>query len=107
MKTARMYDKQFKINAIKLAQTTSTAQAIKELGIPEATFYGWLKQAKEGRLDLSGTEVASPQISLSLAEENSALKLQIKQLQADKERLQEEKDILEAATVFFARSRKK
>jgi len=46
----RTYDKEFKLNAISLhKQGKSAAQVCRDLGIPESTFAGWLKEyAKEG-----------------------------------------------------------
>lgn len=75
-----------------------------ELGIPVNTLYGWVKAAKEGRLD-TGTGSHTPESAMSLAQELSFLHKQVKQLNKENRLLKEENDFLVEASAFFATSR--
>lgn len=47
----RKYEKEYKVQAVKLAKEIGAGKAAKELGIPVDTLYGWQKAVREGRLD--------------------------------------------------------
>ena len=93
----RIYDVNFKIEAVKLSEQIGRTKAAKELNIPIATLNTWLRKAKDGKM--TGT-TPNPQASISLAEENRRLKQENKELRRTNE-------ILSEATAFFAKSRKK
>ena len=93
----RTYDPNFKIEALKLVDQIGSSKAAKELNIPLATLYTWMKKAKSG--EISGV-TPNPQASLSLAEENRRLRQENKELRQTNE-------ILSEATAFFAQRRKK
>lgn len=50
----RKYDAEYKVQAVKLSNEIGSSKAAVELGIPVDTLYGWVKAAKEGRLDIGG-----------------------------------------------------
>ena len=102
----KKYDREYKIQAVKLSKEIGGAKAATELGIPVDTLYGWQKAVREGRLD-AGAGMRTPQESITLAEEVSALRKQMRDLERDNRRLKEEKEILEEACAFFAASRRK
>lgn len=52
MAQKKVYDEEFKIQAVKLGREIGFSKAAKELGINTDTLYGWNKRAKEARLDL-------------------------------------------------------
>lgn len=52
MTNNRKYEKEYKVEAVKLSRKIGKAKAAKELGIPEGTLYGWVKAAENGSLDL-------------------------------------------------------
>ncbi len=57
MAQKKVYDKEFKIQAVKLEKEIGFSKAAKELGINTDTLYGWNKRAKDARLDLGqGTQ---------------------------------------------------
>ena len=87
MAQKKVYDKEFKVQAVKLGREIGYSNAAKELGINVDTLYGWSKAANEGRLDLGRAE-------------NRA---QAKLIQ----RLKEENEFLAEASAFFAASRRK
>ena len=55
----RKYDAEYKVQAVKLSNEIGSSKAAVELGIPVDTLYGWVKAAKEGRLDIGGGAVRS------------------------------------------------
>ena len=105
-KKQRKYDMEYKIQAVKLAKEIGGAKAAAELGIPENTLYAWMKAAREGRLD-AGPGSHTPQTAMSLAEEMTLLRRQVKAQEKEIRRLKEENEFLEEASAFFAASRRK
>ena len=103
---ARTYEKEYKIEAVKLAREIGGAKASKELGVPEGTIYTWLKAAQSGRLD-AGEGAHTPSSAMSLAEEITALRKQVKAQEKEIRRLRETNEFLEEASAFFAASRRK
>ena len=81
-------------------------KAAKELGIPKGTIHAWLKAVREGRLEV-GEGSHTPGSAMSLAEEITMLRRQVKELEKANRRLKEENEFLEEASAFFAASRRK
>ena len=106
MATQKQYDKEYKIQAVKLEHEVGQNKAAKELGVSTSTIHGWCKAADEGRLDL-GPGTSKPETALTLAEENAQLRQQIKNLNKENRRLKEENEFLAEASAFFAASRRK
>ena len=106
MSENKQYEKEYKVQAVKLAKKTGAANAAKELQIPVNTLYGWIRKAKSGSLDI-GCGERSPEESLNIAEENQQLRKQIKALEKENKRLHEMNEFLEDAAAFFAASRRK
>ena len=100
MAQKKVYDKEFKVQAVKLGREIGFSKAAKELGINVDTLYGWSKAANEGRLDL-GPGTHTPQTAMSLTEELQKLRQELIQ------RLKEENEFLAEASAFFAASRRK
>ena len=73
----RKYEKEYKVQAVKLAKEIGAGKAAQELGIPVDTLYGWQKAVREGRLD-AGPGIHTPETAMSLAEELAALRKQVK-----------------------------
>ena len=108
MSENKQYEKEYKVQAVKLAKKTGAANAAKELQIPVNTLYGWIRKAKSGSLDI-GCGERSPEESLNIAEENQQLRKRIKALEKENKRLRlsEMNEFLEDAAAFFAASRQK
>lgn len=106
MAQKKIYDKEYKVQAVKLGREIGFSKAAEELGIPTDTIYGWNKAAKAGRLDL-GPGQHTPQTARMLAEENERLRQENKALFKENKRLKEENEFLEEASAFFAASRRK
>ena len=106
MSNKKKYEKEYKVEAVKLSRKIGKGQAAKELGIPEGTLYGWIKAAENGSLDL-GLGEQTPEGAMSLAAEVQLLRKQIKELEKKNKRLEEMNEFLEDAAAFFAASRRK
>ena len=102
----KTYDKEYKVQAVKLGREIGFSKAAKELGISADTLYGWNKAAKEARLDM-GAGSQTPEGATSLAEEVRQLREQTKKLTKENARLKEENEFLAEASAFFAASRRK
>ncbi len=91
----RRYDKEFKLNAIKLYKNGKTLiQVSQDLGVPESTLYGWLKQhEKEGSKSFPG----SGNIKASNEE--------VWRLKKELDDVKMERDILKKALTIFSRTK--
>ncbi len=93
MTQRKVYDKEFKIQAVKLGREIGFSKAAKELGLNIDTLYGGNKQAKDAFLDLgSGTQ--TPETAMSLTEEVQRLKQQNRDQAKEIARLKEENKFL-------------
>lgn len=106
MGTGRQYDEKFKVEAVKLAKEIGTKQAAEELGIPKGTLGGWLKKAREGKID-TGSGSRKPEESRSLVQQLQEARRQLKEQEKEIKRLKELNEFLEEASAFFAASRQK
>ncbi|MBQ8699603.1 MAG: transposase [Schwartzia sp.] len=104
MATAKKYDHEYKVQAVKLAKEIGSGKAAKELGISPNTIYGWMSDHRAGRLDIGAR---TPENAMTLAEEVTALRKQVKEQAKEIRRLKEENEFLEEASAFFAASRRK
>ena len=106
MAQKKVYDKEFKIQAVKLGREIGFSKAAKELGVNTDTLYGWNKRAKDARLDL-GLGTQTPDTTMSLTQEIQKLRQQNRDLEKENTRLKEENEFLAEASAFFAASRRK
>ena len=103
----RHYDHEYKVQAVKLAQEMgSIAAAARELGISKNTLYTWIKQVREGDLDI-GPGAHTPQSAMTLNEEVIQLRKLVKEQEKEIRRIKKENAFLEEASAFFAASRLK
>ena len=73
----KAYDKEFKVQAVKLGREIGFTKAAEELDVPKDTLYGWNQAAKDGRIDL-GPGAQSPKTAMTLAEEVQRLRAENK-----------------------------
>lgn len=94
MSTRKRYSDEFKIEAVKLTETSNAtiATIAKELGVSVPTLNEWRAKAKRGKLRGPGGKVVSF---------NDASELQ--HLKRENARLKKENEILKSAAVFFAK----
>ncbi len=102
----KTYDKEYKVQAVKLSKEIGSVKAAAELGISVNTLYGWQKAVREGRLD-AGPGAHTPETAMSLAEELNALRQKVKEQEKEIRRIKEENEFLEEASAFFAASHRK
>ena len=102
----RHYDKDYKVQAVKLAHEIGLNKAARELGIASSTLNHWIKAIQNGNLD-AGVGMQTPQSAMTLSEEVIQLRKQVKDLTKENRRLKETNDFLEEASAFFAASRLK
>ena len=88
MATNRQYDHEFKVQAVKLAQEIGQAKAASELEISKNTMYTWSHAHRMGYLDL-GHGTQTPTSAMSLHEEITQLRAQLKAQDKEIRRLKE------------------
>ena len=106
MSENKQYDKEHKVQAVKLAREVGCKKAAEELGMPYNTLSGWIHKAKIGELDI-GSGNRSPEESLNIAQQLQAANKRIKELEKKNRELEELNEFLEEASAFFAASRRK
>ncbi len=106
MSAGKVYDLEYKIQAVKLANEIGQAKDATELGIPRSTVYTWIRMVRLGRLDL-GEGMHTPKSAMTLNEELIQLRQQVKVQEKEIRHLKKENDFLEEASAFFAASRLK
>lgn len=104
MGQVKQYSREYKEEAIRLAEEKGCKNASEELGISYHTLYDWIKQARKGNLHLENR--SNSNVS-KLEEELQRLRRANKELAKENKRLQEENEFLAEATAFFAASRQK
>lgn len=104
MGQVKQYSREYKEEAMKLAEEKGCKNASIELGISYHTLYEWIKQARKGNLHL---EKRSDSNVSKLEEELQQLRRENKEQAKEIKRLQEENNFLSEATAFFAASRQK
>ena len=104
MGQVKQYSREYKEEAIKLAEEKGCKNASEELGISYNTLYGWVKEARKGNLHL---EKRSDSNVSKLEEELQQLRRENKEQAKKIKQLQEENNFLSEATAFFAASRQK
>jgi len=88
----KAYTEDFKQESVTLAlKSESICQTAKDLGIPEATLYGWIKNATRHT-----TKHTAQESKLDLHEE-------LKKLRKENARLREDREILKKAAAYFAK----
>ncbi len=93
-KIQKVYTKEFKEEAVRLAQTSgkSIAQVARELGISDSAIHGWRKDlTQHGQEAFPGKG------------HQTALEEEHRRLRREVERLQQERDILKKAVSIFSR----
>ena len=92
MTQQRRFRKEFREEAVRLAQTSGRTQReiAGDLGIGLSTLVCWIGRSREGR-------------AVAPAAAESEVAAELKRLRRENEILRQERDILKKATAFFAR----
>lgn len=95
MRSRRKFSKEYKLEAVRLAEQFGVKQACESLGIDKSMLYQWRKQ-----LQAEGNEAFRGQGNrTAIEEENRQLRLEIR-------RLREEAEILKKASAYFAKNQR-
>jgi len=114
-KVASDYTPEFRVNAIKLAQSgeKSFAQTAKDLGIPVSTLYTWIAKANKGEWSIPDENITPTKIerkansgkssglSHKLHEQLNAEQKKSADLERQVRRLTQEREILKKAMAYF------
>jgi transposase len=93
------YTKEYKLEAVNLAlKSPSISATARELGIPVATLYSWIKTLKN-KTTPANADASSAKNIATIIEEN-------RRLQKENSILREEKEILKKAATYFAQHQK-
>lgn len=103
MSAGKVYNLEYKIQAVKLANEIGQAKAATGLGIPRSTVYTWIRMVRLGRLDLD-EGMHTPKSAITLNEELIQLHQQVK-VQEKNTASKKENDFLEETSAFFVASR--
>lgn len=87
----KQYTKEFKLEALKLAERTGVPRAAKDLGIGESLLYRWRQAAED-----EGSEAFRGHGRLTERDE------ELRRLREEVKTLKMEREILKKATAFFA-----
>ena len=102
----RSYNKEYRVEAVKLGQTIGGKKAAAELGIPEGTLSSWMHDARKGTID-TGKGTQTPRSGLTQASEVQRLTAENKALIKEIKQLKELNAFLEEASAFFAAGRQR
>ena len=91
MSSGKVYDLEYKIQAVKFDNEIGQAKAATELGIPRSTVYTWIKMVRLGRFDL-GEGMHTPKSAMTLNEELIQLRQQVKVQEKEIRRLNHSED---------------
>lgn len=97
---SRQYTDEFKIEAVKLAESIGGNQAAKRLDIPDSSLWNWIRLSRAGKLkagEPSASVLRRP--ASDLEAENSRLRRELANARLDVE-------ILKKAAAYFAKESK-
>ena len=93
----RRYTDEFKIEAVRLAESVGGNQAAKRLGIPESNLWNWVKLRRAGKLEAAaGAAMAVKRPLSELEAENARLRRELASARLDLE-------IVKKAAAYFAK----
>jgi transposase len=93
----RQYTDEFKVEAVRLAESIGGNQAAKRLGMPESSLHNWVRVERAGKLRaLNGAAVAAQRPVSELEAENARLRRELASAKLDLE-------IVKKAAAYFAK----
>ena len=100
---AKVYTKEYKLEAIKLSQRIGASETRRRLGLPESTLNNWLRGYERGMMFMGegGEKEKKPEVG-SVAE----LQAELNRLRRENSHLKLDVEILKKATAYFAKGSK-
>src|SRR5258705_13971724 len=93
----RKYTDEFKVEAVRLAESIGGSKAAKRLGIPDSSLWNWMGLSRAGKLKAADGTVVPIKRSLAEAEaENARLRRELASTRLDLE-------IVKKAAAYFAK----
>ena len=93
----RRYTEEFKMEAVRLAESVGGTAAAKRLGIPDGSLRNWIERSRGGRVELPERRAGGGKRTLAEAEaENDRLRRELESTQLDLE-------IVKKAAAYFAK----
>lgn len=93
----RQYTEEFKLEAVKLAESIGGNQTAKRLGIPDSSLWNWIRLSRAGKLGSGSSGSGSTKRAPSeLEAENARLRRELASAKLDL-------DILKKAAAYFAK----
>ena len=93
----QQYTDEFKVEAVRLAESIGGNQAAKRLGIPESSLWNWIRLSRAGKLKaLVGGAVAVKRSVSEVEAENARLRRELASAKLDLE-------IVKKAAAYFAK----
>ena len=94
---SRQYTDEFKLEAVRLAESAGNGEAAKRLGIPDSSLWNWIRLSRAGKLP--GAEAGAMAVkrpNTELEAENSRLRRELASIKLDLE-------IVKKAAAYFAK----
>lgn len=93
----RQYTAEFKLEAVRLAQSIGGNQAAQRLGIPDSSLWNWIRLGRAGKLTAEAPPVSAVKRSAAeLEAENARLRRELANTRLDLE-------IVKKAAAYFAK----
>jgi transposase len=93
---SRRYTSEFKIEAVRLAESVGCTEASRRLGMPESSLFNWIKLERAGKLGTTRSVSATPRSAKELEAEIDRLRRELASAKTDNA-------ILKKAAAYFAR----
>ncbi len=94
---SRQYTQEFKLEAVRLAESIGGTQAAQRLGIPDSSLWNWIKLSREGKLkNLEGLAPNKKRSVSALEAENERLRRELANAKLDLE-------VVKKAAAYFAK----
>ena len=95
--TNRQYTDEFKVEAVRLAESVGGNQAAKRLGIPDSSLWNWIRLSRAGKLKAAaGAAVLVKRSVAEVEAENARLRRELASTKLDLE-------IVKKASAYFAK----
>lgn len=94
---SRQYTNEFKVEAVRLAESVVGCEAARRLDIPDSSIWNWIKLSRAGKLVADGVTVGAVKRSANeLESENARLRRELANAKLDLE-------IVKKAAAYFAK----